>query len=151
MSAFDDISAALTPPMVIVTTRFGDEVDGCLVGFTTQCSIDPQRYLVCLSVTNRTYELAQHASTLVVHMLHDTPSDHALASLFGEHTARDTDKLARCDWTPGPDGVPVLEGFVALCCHRYTFHPIHLDSTETRGLRLAPPVSSQTRTSERDA
>jgi flavin reductase (DIM6/NTAB) family NADH-FMN oxidoreductase RutF len=110
MKVFDDISATLTSPMVIVTTRVGDEADGCLVGFSTQCSIDPLRYLVCLSVENRTYDLAQRASTLVVHMLHDTPSDHALASWFGEHTARDTDKLARCDWKPGPDGVPVLEG-----------------------------------------
>jgi flavin reductase (DIM6/NTAB) family NADH-FMN oxidoreductase RutF len=110
VSVFDDISATLTPPMVIVTTRAGDEVDGCLVGFSTQCSIDPLRYLVCLSVENRTYDLAQRASTLVVHMLHDTPSDRALASWFGEHTARDTDKLARCDWKPGPDGVPVLAG-----------------------------------------
>jgi flavin reductase (DIM6/NTAB) family NADH-FMN oxidoreductase RutF len=108
--AFDDISATLTSPMVIVTTRVGDEMDGCLVGFSTQCSIDPLRYLVGLSVTNRTYELATRASSLVVHMLHDTPSDRALASWFGEHTARDTDKFARCDWTPGPDGVPVLAG-----------------------------------------
>jgi len=110
VGAFDDISATLTTPMVVVTTRAGDEADGCLVGFATQCSIHPPRYLVCLSVANRTYELAQRASTLVVHMLHDTPSDHALASWFGEHTARDTDKLARCDWKPGPDGVPVIEG-----------------------------------------
>ena len=110
MSAFADISATLTTPMVIVTTRVGDEIDGCLVGFSTQCSIDPLRYMVCLSITNRTYELALRAPTLVVHMLHDAPADRALASLFGEHTARDTDKLARCDWKPGPDGVPVLAG-----------------------------------------
>jgi flavin reductase (DIM6/NTAB) family NADH-FMN oxidoreductase RutF len=110
MGAFEDIAATRTSPMVIVTTRVGDEMDGCLVGFSTQCSIDPLRYLVGLSVTNRTYELAVRASTLVVHVLHDTPSDRALASWFGEHTGRDTDKLARCDWKPGPDGVPVLAG-----------------------------------------
>ena len=75
MSAFADISATLTTPMVIVTTHVGDEIDGCLVGFSTQCSIDPLRYMVCLSITNRTYELALRAPTLVVHMLHDTPAD----------------------------------------------------------------------------
>jgi flavin reductase (DIM6/NTAB) family NADH-FMN oxidoreductase RutF len=96
--------------MAVVTTRAGDEMDGCLVGFSTQCSIDPVHYLVCLSVKNRTYELAERANTLVVHVLHDSPADRALASLFGEHTARDMDKLARCDWSPGPDGVPVLAG-----------------------------------------
>ena len=76
-------------------------------GFSTQCSIDPLRYLVGLSVTNRTYELAMRASTLVVHVLHDTPSDRALASWFGEHTARDTDKFrpVRLD-DPGPTVFP---------------------------------------------
>jgi len=110
MSAFEDIAATLTTPMSVVTTRAGDEIDGCLVGFSTQCSIDPLRYLVCLSVKNRTYELAMRASTLVVHVLHDTPSDRALASWFGERTARDTDKFTRCEWTRGPDDVPVLAG-----------------------------------------
>ena len=106
--AFDRIAATLDTPMVIVTTRAGDEMDGCLVGFSTQCSIDPVHYLVCLSTANRTYELARRASTLVVHMLHDDGRDRSLARLFGEHTARDVDKLAECNWEPGPDGVPVL-------------------------------------------
>ena len=94
--------------MVIATTRAGDERDGCLVGFSTQCSIDPTHYLVCLSKKNRTYEIGCRASTLVVHMLHDDERDRALARLFGEHTARDVDKLAECAWEPGPDDVPVI-------------------------------------------
>jgi len=106
--AFERIAATLDVPMVIVTTRAGHEMDGCLVGFATQCSIDPSRYLLCLSTNNRTYELAQRASTLVVHMLHDDQHDRALARLFGEHTARDVEKLAHCKWEPGPDRVPVL-------------------------------------------
>jgi flavin reductase (DIM6/NTAB) family NADH-FMN oxidoreductase RutF len=110
VTAFDQIAATSTSRMTIVTTRAGDEMDGCLVGFSTQCSIDPVRYLVCLSVTNRTYELAQRATELVVHPLHDAPHDHGLARLFGEHTARETDKFARCRWTEGPHGAPVLTG-----------------------------------------
>ena len=110
MSAFDDIAATSTSRMTIVTTRVGNEMDGCLVGFSTQCSIDPVRQLVCLSVKNRTYELAQRASDLVVHPLHDGPHDFAVARLFGEHTARDVDKFAGCSWTEGPGGAPVLVG-----------------------------------------
>lgn len=106
--AFDRIAATVDTPMVIVTARAGDEMDGCLVGFSTQCSIDPAHYLVCLSKLNRTYEIARGASTLVVHMLHDDGRDRSLARLFGEHTARDVDKLAECDWEPGPDRVPVF-------------------------------------------
>ncbi|MDQ1479359.1 MAG: hypothetical protein QOI44_220 [Actinomycetota bacterium] len=106
--AFDRITATLDTPMVIVTTRAGNEIDGCLVGFTTQCSIDPSHYLVCLSTSNRTYEIARRASSLVVHMLHDDGRDRSLARLFGEQTGREVDKLSQCSWEPGPDGVPVL-------------------------------------------
>ena len=107
--AFDRIAATIDPPMVIVTTRAGDEMDGCLVGFSTQCSIDPLHFLVCLSTANRTYEIARRAQTLVVHMLHDNAQDLSLARLFGEETGHDVDKLAACHWEPGPDGVPVIQ------------------------------------------
>lgn len=62
--AFEQIAAALEAPMTIVTARRGDEVDGCLVGFSIQCSIQPRRYLVCLSVQNHTFELARGASKI---------------------------------------------------------------------------------------
>jgi flavin reductase (DIM6/NTAB) family NADH-FMN oxidoreductase RutF len=108
--AFERIAETLASPMVIVTVRSGAEVDGCLVGFSTQCSIEPLRYLVCLSKANRTYEIARGAATLVVHMLRDDPHDRSLARLLGEHTAHEVDKLAGCEWRPGPGGVPVLLG-----------------------------------------
>ena len=109
-SAFERIAAAVDPPMVIVTARAGDESDGCLVGFSTQCSIEPARYLVCLSKANRTYEIASNATTLVVHMLHDDPVGMWLARLFGEVSAYETDKLSMCAWEEGPVGTPVVAG-----------------------------------------
>jgi hypothetical protein len=45
----------LDHPMVVVTTRAGNERAGCLVGFATQVSIGPPRFLVGLSKRNRTY------------------------------------------------------------------------------------------------
>jgi flavin reductase (DIM6/NTAB) family NADH-FMN oxidoreductase RutF len=107
-NAFDRIAAAVDPPMVVVTARAGEAVDGCLVGFSTQCSIDPPRYLVCLSKVNQTYEIAADASSLIVHLLPDSPIGIWLARIFGEVTAREADKLSMCAWGPGPDGVPVI-------------------------------------------
>lgn len=95
-------------PMLIVTAAAGDERDGCLVGFSTQCSIDPVRMLVCLSPENRTHRVASKSDALAIHHL-DT-DDLALAALFGEQTGDDVDKLARCAWHPGPAGAPVLDG-----------------------------------------
>jgi len=107
-SAFDTIAAAVNPPMVVVTARADDEMDGCLVGFSTQCSIDPTRYLVCLSKANRTYEIACEATNLVVHLLPDNAIGLWLARIFGELTADAADKLSMCAWGPGPNGAPVI-------------------------------------------
>ena len=93
-------------PLFIVTVAHDNERDGCLIGFATQVSIHPGRFLACLSVNNRTYRLAAQASTLVVHPIPEDAEE--LAVLFGGETGDDVDKFAHCRWEPGPDGTPVL-------------------------------------------
>ena len=94
--------------MAIVTTAAGDERAGCLVGFWTQCSIDPPRHLVCISDKNHTYRVLERgADAMVVHVV---PADGAaLAELFGGETGDEADKFARSEWEPGPEALPVLE------------------------------------------
>jgi flavin reductase (DIM6/NTAB) family NADH-FMN oxidoreductase RutF len=89
-----------------VTAANGRELGGCLIGFASQVSIHPPRFLACLSVKNRTYRLAGKADTLIVHPV----PEHAepLALLFGGETGDEVDKFARCEWSPGPGGAPVL-------------------------------------------
>ncbi len=100
--------ADLDQPSYVVTAADRGERAGCLVGFATQCSIDPSHYLVLLSKQNRTYEVAQRSDLLVVHVLR--ASDRDLARHFGEQTGDETDKLRDVDWSPGPGRVPVLAG-----------------------------------------
>jgi flavin reductase (DIM6/NTAB) family NADH-FMN oxidoreductase RutF len=106
--AFAAIAGELDYPMYIVTAAGGGERDGCLVGFATQCSIDPSRFVACLSDKNRTYRIAEQSDTLVVHVVPED-ADH-LVELFGGETADDVDKLARVEWREGPDGAPVITG-----------------------------------------
>jgi flavin reductase (DIM6/NTAB) family NADH-FMN oxidoreductase RutF len=106
--AFEELVGELDYPMMIVTVAAGDERGGCLVGFTTQASIDPPRYAVCLSDKNRTYRIAADADHLGVHFLAADRED--LAELFGSETGDEIDKLARTGWKPGPHGVPLLDG-----------------------------------------
>ncbi len=92
--------------MFIVTVASSTDRAGCLVGFATQCSIDPPRFLVCLSEQNRTFRVAREAEVVVVHLV---PRDAgALADLFGGRTGDEIDKFACCDWSPGPGGAPLL-------------------------------------------
>jgi flavin reductase (DIM6/NTAB) family NADH-FMN oxidoreductase RutF len=106
-SDFDAMMGTLDYPMFIVTVRQGDERGGCLIGFASQASIDPSRFLVCLSIRNRTYRLARHAERLAVHFVpaHADP----LAQVFGGRTGDDVDKFADCAWEEGPHGIPILD------------------------------------------
>ena len=102
-----ELVSALDYPMFIVTATNGRERAGCLVGFATQCSIDPPRFLVCLSDKNRTFRVARDAEVVVVHLV---PAEaDALAELFGSQTGDEIDKFERCAWHEGPGGTPVLD------------------------------------------
>ena len=103
---FAQLAAQLDYSMFIVTVANERERSGCLVGFASQVSIDPPRFLVCLSVQNHTYRVAESADTLVIHMVGER--DEHLAELFGGQTGDEVDKFARCEWTAGPGGAPVL-------------------------------------------
>jgi flavin reductase (DIM6/NTAB) family NADH-FMN oxidoreductase RutF len=106
--SFDRLMGTLDYPMFIVTAASGDERSGCLVGFATQASIHPPRFLVGLSDKNRTYRVARESETLVVHFVPEDATE--LAELFGGQTGDEVDKFAEVDWSPGPGGAPVLAG-----------------------------------------
>jgi flavin reductase (DIM6/NTAB) family NADH-FMN oxidoreductase RutF len=106
-ATFNSLVGDLDYPMFIVTTCAEGERAGCLIGFATQTSIDPSRFLVCLSRSNHTYRVARRARTLAVHWV---PADAAdLAELFGGETGDAVDKFDRVAWHPGPGDVPILE------------------------------------------
>jgi flavin reductase (DIM6/NTAB) family NADH-FMN oxidoreductase RutF len=105
---FNAFAGELEYPMYVVTAAADGERDGCLVGFATQCSIHPPRFLVCLSVKNRTFRIAERASILAVHLV--AADQRGLAELFGGETADEVDKLTQWPWREGPGGVPILEG-----------------------------------------
>jgi flavin reductase (DIM6/NTAB) family NADH-FMN oxidoreductase RutF len=105
--AFETIVGRLDYPMFVATTVGADgERAGCLVGFATQTSIDPPRFLICISDKNRTYRVLQGADAMALHVV---PEDaHDVVELFGGETADDIDKFERCEWRPGPAELPIL-------------------------------------------
>lgn len=103
LAAFAD---AQDGPMYVVTVASGGRRAGCLVGFASQCSIDPPRFVVWLSVANHTYAVAREARYLTVHLLRR--DQRALAQWFGGQTGDSVDKYVRIGWRPGREGSPVL-------------------------------------------
>jgi len=104
---FIEMTGRLDYPMLLVTTVADGERAGCLVGFSTQCSIDPPRFIACLSDKNRTQRVASQADALAVHFLPAGATD--LARLFGSETGDDVDKFAECRWHTGPLGLPIID------------------------------------------
>ena len=104
---FNAVVRSLDYPMIIVTVEADGERSGCLVGFHTQCSIDPPRFWVGISKKNHTYGVARRAQHLALNF--PSAGDIDLAKLFGERTGDESDKFAQCGWTAGPHGVPLLD------------------------------------------
>ena len=98
----------LDAPLQVVTAATDHERAGCLVGFASEVSIDPPLFVVCISMKNRTHDVASGAELLAVHLL--GPDQRDLAELFGGETGDDLDKFDRWPWHAGPGGVPLLEG-----------------------------------------
>lgn len=105
---FERLVAGIDYPLFVVTTVADDgERGGCLVGFATQCSIKPPRFLVGLSDKNHTLQVARRATHLAVHVI--DRSQKELAELFGGESMDSVDKFARCEWHEGPEGVPIID------------------------------------------
>lgn len=103
---FEELAGHLDYAMFVVTAASATERAGCLVGFASQCSIDPPRFMAFLSDKNHTHRVALESPVLAVHVVPE--GGEALARLFGEETGDEVDKFERCAWEPGPSGVPVL-------------------------------------------
>jgi flavin reductase (DIM6/NTAB) family NADH-FMN oxidoreductase RutF len=104
---FQRLVAQLDDPMFIATVAAGDERAGCLIGFATQCSIHPARFLAGISDKNRTFRVARGAGSMAIHLVPESAAE--LAELFGGETGDEVDKFERSAWRPGPDGVPLLD------------------------------------------
>ena len=104
---FLKLLGSLDYPIFIVTASDGERREGCIVGFATQASLDPPRFLAGLSRANRTFRLAVEVDALAVHVVPEGATE--LVELFGGETGDEIDKFARCAWTAGPRGLAILD------------------------------------------
>ena len=104
--AYDALVAEADATLVVVTAAYRGERAGCLVGFQSQCSIEPARHAIWLSKANHTCRVALQATHLGVHFL--DRADYELARRFGEQTGDEVDKFEGWETIEGPHGVPLL-------------------------------------------
>lgn len=94
-------------PALVVTTQAEGVPAGCLVGFGSQVTDQPPKFLVSLAKGSHTLQVASQSQHLAVHAL--AQRHRALAVLFGGETGHKVKKFERCSWRAGPQGVPILD------------------------------------------
>lgn len=141
-SAFERLVATLDYPLYVVTTAEQRRPAGCLVGFATQCSIHPPRFLACISKKNHTLLPAKHAAVVAVHVVEQ--EDKRIAELFGGETGDEVDKFAQVRWHFA-HGVPILDA-----CRRWFAGTVleRLDLGDHVGFLLEPIDTEQRAASE---
>lgn len=141
-SQFQQLAETLDYPVYIVTTAVDDARSGCLIGFATQCSIHPPRFLACISKKNHTLKVAKRAAALAVHIVED--KDKHIAELFGGETGDEVDKFARVSWHLA-HGMPILDA-----CDRWFAGSImeQIDLGDHVGFLLEPIDAEKTAISE---
>jgi flavin reductase (DIM6/NTAB) family NADH-FMN oxidoreductase RutF len=100
------ITADADYPLYVVTATDGTEMSGCLAGFVTQSSIEPVRFIICISEVNHTFAVARRSRGLALHLLGS--DQKPLASLFGQTSGDMVDKFATLAWSTAVTGAPVL-------------------------------------------
>lgn len=111
LDAFDKLVSLLNYPMYVVTTLADGVAAGCLVGFASQTSIQPPRFLIGLSPKNHTFRVAAHATHLGVHVFDIEHLD--VVKLFGSQSGDTVNKFERCHWHSGPAQMPILDDAAA--------------------------------------
>jgi flavin reductase (DIM6/NTAB) family NADH-FMN oxidoreductase RutF len=108
---FLDLMAMLDGPAFVVTTQADGVPAGCLVGFASQLSVRPPRFLISLAKGSHTLQVASGSQHLAVHVL--ARRHRALAELFAAQTGHQIKKFERCLWRAGPQGMPILDDAIA--------------------------------------
>ena len=141
-SPFERLVATLDYPLYVVTTALHGEPAGCLIGFGTQCSIHPPRFLACISKKNHTLLLARRAAIIAVHIVEE--KDKWIAEIFGGETSDEIDKFARVSWRY-VNGVPILDA-----CQRWFAGSVleQIELGDHVGFLLEPIDIEQNGTSE---
>lgn len=116
----EQLTSNLDAPLVVVTATNGRQRGGCVVGFHSQCSVEPGRFAIWLSKANHTFRVGWQADRFAVHFL--TEADHDIAELFGTNTGDEIDKFALSQWHPGQGDVPLLDA----CPNRFVGRRIAL-------------------------
>jgi flavin reductase (DIM6/NTAB) family NADH-FMN oxidoreductase RutF len=112
----------LTQGVYVVGVADGEARNAFTASSVMQISLAPPMLALAVNPGNASYPLLVAGGIFGVSVLQD--DQRALADLFGNHSARDENKLAAVAWHLSPEGAPVLdEGLSYFDCRVISKHP----------------------------
>jgi flavin reductase (DIM6/NTAB) family NADH-FMN oxidoreductase RutF len=111
MSEHQNNLRAMKHGIYVVTSQWGDKVNGLTVAWASQASLMPPMVAVAVDKRWYSHELLSGGRYFTVNVLAD--DQVPLGKHFGSKSGRTTDKLEGVEWDPGANGVPRLRGCMA--------------------------------------
>jgi flavin reductase (DIM6/NTAB) family NADH-FMN oxidoreductase RutF len=108
MSEHQNNLRAMKHGIYVVTSQWGDKVNGLTVAWASQASLIPPMVAVAVDKRWYSHELLSGGRYFTVNVLAD--DQVPLGKHFGSKSGRTTDKLEGVEWDPGANGVPRLRG-----------------------------------------
>ena len=99
----------MTYGIYVLTTRYGEIVNGMIASWVTQVSFDPPQILVAVHPNRYTHHLLEHSGIFSLHVIADSQQE-LLARFKGPDASK---KFSGIDWKPGETGCPILLSSVA--------------------------------------
>jgi ferric-chelate reductase [NAD(P)H] len=91
----------------IVTSTDGSTINGLIVAWITQASIEPPLMAVCLGLNKFTRELVDQSGVLAINILARDQAE--MVAGFGYRSGREIDKFEGVRYRRGVTGSPILE------------------------------------------
>ncbi|MDP3585437.1 MAG: flavin reductase family protein [Thiobacillus sp.] len=112
----------LTEGVYVIGVGEGDLGNAFTATSVMQASMRPPLLAIAVNPENASYPLIVERGVFCVTVLQRDQS--ALADLFGNHSARDENKLCAVPWHAAPSGAPVLDqGLAYFDCRVVASHP----------------------------
>jgi flavin reductase (DIM6/NTAB) family NADH-FMN oxidoreductase RutF len=106
--------------VTVVTTKDAqDELHGITVSAFCSVSLQPPMVLICVEKTAGSHPALEESAIFVVNILRE--GEASISELFASSSP---EKFALSSWTPGIEGVPVLDGALATleCRVKFSYH-----------------------------
>lgn len=99
------VHAQFPTGVMVVTTAVDGVPFGLAVNAFSSVSLEPPVVLFCVAKSSRTHDHLYRADWAAVNIL-----SHRQLSVAKRFASSSPDKFAGLDWTPGPQGAPLIDG-----------------------------------------